>query len=162
MSERCTYYLNSRTPSITRLDKRKGQALHLRYTGAPLPADRESIFWLNVLTVPPKFIDVKHQYLNVAYQTRIKFIYRLVRLIKHAQSATGKSQWKKEVDVLNVYNPTPYYISLLNVEWLAKGQTVSVKGEMLPPFGQITLAGKDISPDGKKLNYSAFDDLERI
>ncbi|HGY8840292.1 TPA: fimbria/pilus periplasmic chaperone, partial [Escherichia coli] len=37
------------TPPIARIDGNKGQTLRLSYTGEPLPADRESVFYLNVL-----------------------------------------------------------------------------------------------------------------
>ncbi|PZQ98785.1 MAG: molecular chaperone, partial [Flavobacterium psychrophilum] len=42
------------TPAVVRIDGNKGQSLRLRYTGKGLASDRESIFWLNVLAVPPK------------------------------------------------------------------------------------------------------------
>ena len=41
------------TPPISRIEPHKGQTLRLMYTGKPLPQDRESVFWLNVLEVPP-------------------------------------------------------------------------------------------------------------
>jgi P pilus assembly chaperone PapD len=41
-------------PPITRIDAGKGQMLRLIYTGGTLADDRESIFWLNILAIPPK------------------------------------------------------------------------------------------------------------
>jgi len=42
------------TPPLFRLDPTKVQSLRLVYTHDPLPADRESVFWLNVLDIPPR------------------------------------------------------------------------------------------------------------
>lgn len=42
------------TPPINRVDPGKGQTLRLSYTGAALPMDKESVFWLNVLEIPAK------------------------------------------------------------------------------------------------------------
>ena len=42
------------TPPVFRLDPTKGQSLRLVYTRDPLPNDRESLFWLNVLDIPPR------------------------------------------------------------------------------------------------------------
>jgi chaperone protein EcpD len=42
------------TPPLFRLDPKKGQSLRLIYTQEPLPQDKESLFWLNVLEVPPR------------------------------------------------------------------------------------------------------------
>lgn len=77
-------------PPITRIDGGKSQNLRLRYTGETLPDDRESVFWLNVLSVPPKITDVNSQHLNVAYQTRIKVFYRPANLNVRADTAAQK------------------------------------------------------------------------
>src|SRR5580698_3626086 len=42
------------TPPLFRLDPTKGQSLRLVYTHDALPEDRESLFWLNVLDIPPR------------------------------------------------------------------------------------------------------------
>ena len=42
------------TPPLFRLDPTKVQSLRLVYTHDALPVDRESLFWLNVLDVPPR------------------------------------------------------------------------------------------------------------
>src|SRR6185312_1276720 len=42
------------SPPLFRLDPTKVQSLRLVYTRDPLPEDRESVFWLNVLDVPPR------------------------------------------------------------------------------------------------------------
>lgn len=38
---------------LVRLDPLRSTALQVRYTGEPLPGDRESLFWINFLEVPP-------------------------------------------------------------------------------------------------------------
>ena len=43
------------TPPVSRIDAKRGQTIKLMYTASsPLPKDRESVFWFNVLEVPPK------------------------------------------------------------------------------------------------------------
>ncbi|MGE8475823.1 MAG: molecular chaperone, partial [Paraburkholderia hospita] len=42
------------TPPIFRMDAGKSQTLRVMYSGDALPQDRESVYWLNVLDVPPK------------------------------------------------------------------------------------------------------------
>lgn len=148
-------------PPITRIDGGKGQTLRLVYTGKTLPQDRESIFWLNVLAVPPKKTDAKNHLLNVAYQTRVKLFYRPSTLSIKADVAAQKIEWKKESDVLNVYNPTPYYISVLNVEWVSSGKIVSIPGEMVSPFGQVRLATTKMLNEVSSVNYAIIDDLGR-
>lgn len=148
-------------PPITRIDGGKGQNLRLRYTGETLPDDRESVFWLNVLAVPPRITDVNSQHLNVAYQTRIKVFYRPENLNVRADTAAQKMQWKRESDALKGVNPTPYYISLLSVDWSYAGKTVSIQGEMVPPYGQVILAKNNTLATTETINYTVIDDLGR-
>ena len=42
------------TPPLFRIDPTKVQSLRLVYTHDPLREDRESLFWLNVLDIPPR------------------------------------------------------------------------------------------------------------
>lgn len=148
-------------PPVMRIDGGKGQTLRITYIGANVPGDRESVFWLNVLAVPPKIKDPEHQYLNVAYQTRVKVFYRPSKLNMKAEAAAQKLQWKKVADGLTVANPTPYYISLLNVDGLPAGQTLTAKGGMVEPYGQRLLVNNEKMADVQTVNYTIIDDSGR-
>ena len=46
------------TPPVSRIDPKRGQTVTITYTNSQtLPKDRESVFWFNVLEVPPKVKD---------------------------------------------------------------------------------------------------------
>lgn len=64
------------TPPVSRIDAKRGQTIKLMYTGSTvLPSDKESVFWFNVLEVPPKpdASKVENQsLLQLAFRTRIK------------------------------------------------------------------------------------------
>lgn len=67
------------TPPVSRIEPGTGQTLRIMYTGEPLPRDRESVFYLNVLDIPPrpefggKKADVGNvNYLQLAVRSRIK------------------------------------------------------------------------------------------
>ncbi len=69
------------TPPLFRLDPTKGQSLRLVYTHDPLPEDRESLFWLNVLDIPPRAAtnpDLPNQ-LDLAFKHRMKVFFRPAR-----------------------------------------------------------------------------------
>ena len=58
------------TPPIARVEPGRSQALRVIFSGAQLPTDRESVFWLNVLDVPPSPDNADsgdQNYLQVAY-----------------------------------------------------------------------------------------------
>ncbi|MDW4684122.1 fimbrial chaperone [Escherichia coli] len=68
------------TPPVSRIDAKRGQTIKLMYTASSaLPKDRESVFWFNVLEVPPKPDAAKaanQSLLQLAFRTRIKLFYR--------------------------------------------------------------------------------------
>ena len=41
------------TPPVYRIEPGKGQSIRLIYNGMSLPQDRESVFWFNLLEIPP-------------------------------------------------------------------------------------------------------------
>ncbi|MDE9471355.1 fimbria/pilus periplasmic chaperone, partial [Xenorhabdus bovienii] len=66
------------TPPVNRIDPNKGQSLRIRYIeNNHLPADRESLFWLNALEIPVKIKEEGNRnYLQFAIRTCIKIFFR--------------------------------------------------------------------------------------
>ncbi|HHW4678533.1 MAG TPA: fimbria/pilus periplasmic chaperone [Xylella sp.] len=144
------------TPPISRVDPGSGQALRLFFTGTTaVPQDRESLFWLNVLDIPPVPLEQadKHastsaeasdpkNYLQLAIRTRIKIFYRPSGLKGTANEAPTSLSWKQHADgrVL-VSNPTPYHVTLTRTEALdEKGskEILDKTGVLLAPSHQHT------------------------
>ena len=76
------------TPPVFRMDSKKSQVLRVRFSGADLPADRESLYWLNVLEVPPKpAVKDDDNYMQLAFRYRLKLIYRPKGLSGSADAA---------------------------------------------------------------------------
>ncbi|MGP0011664.1 MULTISPECIES: fimbria/pilus periplasmic chaperone [Pseudomonas] len=115
------------TPPIFRMEPDKQQVVRLAYTGEPLPKDRESLFWLNMLEVPPKAPNSEQSnQLQLAFKTRIKVFFRPQGLPYEAVQATEKLLWKlvktEQGLALEVHNPTPYHLNFDSVDLLAAGQ----------------------------------------
>ncbi|XNM46173.1 fimbrial chaperone [Escherichia coli] len=68
------------TPPVSRIDAKRGQTIKLMSAASTsLPKDRESVFWFNVLEIPPKPDAEKvanQSLLQLAFRTRIKLFYR--------------------------------------------------------------------------------------
>jgi len=83
------------TPPIFRMDAKKSQTIRMMYTGDALPQDKESVFWLNVLDVPPKTAkNADVNTLQFAFRTRIKVFARPKGLPGTPEEAAGKVTWK--------------------------------------------------------------------
>jgi len=134
------------TPPVFRLDPAKGQTLRLVYTQEPLASDRESVYWLNVLEVPPKpkVVDGESQNrLQLAFRSRIKLFFRPAGLEGDANEAPAKLTWSlarsskdgKQI-VLVAKNPTPYHVNVVQASVEVKGKTYEGAADMVPPRGQ--------------------------
>lgn len=110
------------TPVMFRMEPRKGQTLRLLYGKQPLAQDKESLFWLNVLEVPPKPKDGEDaNRLQLAYRTRIKLMFRPPSLAGKAEEAPANVKWKLVRNpagkgyALQGFNASPYYVNLGDV-----------------------------------------------
>jgi len=151
-------------PSLFRLDPGKGQSLRLFHTGEAMPRDRESLFWLNVLDVPPKGAG---NVLQVALRTRIKLFYRPIALSGKAAQAHEALRWHAWRDgsgwKLQADNPGPYFVNLARLDVLHKGQRLEAEPGHIAPFASasFSVSGLD-SGDDIELRYAFIDDYGAV
>lgn len=118
------------TPPINRVEPDKGQTLRLSYTGAALPTNKESVFWLNVLEIPAKAAPQgSPNYLQMAFRSRIKLFFRPSGLSGNANEAAKLLTWSTSAGKVLATNPTPYYVSLVSIKVNGK----EVEGQMVAP-----------------------------
>lgn len=149
------------TPPIFRIEPGKARALRISYLkNKPLPADKESVFWLNVLEVPPKPKAAKGEERNtmqLAFRTRIKLFFRPKDLKGAAADAPGKLRWTLVTEgserALQAENPTSYYVSFESVGLSVDGETIkSDNPAMIAPGAMQRFPLKDVHPAaGSKL-----------
>jgi P pilus assembly chaperone PapD len=155
------------SPPFARIDQGKGQTLRILYTGEPLPQDKESVFWLNVLEVPPKpsASEAEANLLQMAFRSRIKMFFRPAGLKGSAGEAPAQISWRLiqtgEHASLEASNPTPYHVSFATVKLVGGGKTASFDdGAMVGP-GQtrdLPLAGAVAQGAATRVIYQAIDD----
>lgn len=149
------------TPPMNRIDPDKSQTLRLSYTASPaLPEDRESVYWLNVLEIPPLRATAAPNRLQVAFRTRIKLFYRPVAIddkVK-ATEAGEKLTWTISGTTLRAHNITPYFISLVSVNVGQGASGDSAEGEMVPPMGTQTFQMRGALKAGTPLSYEFVND----
>ena len=156
------------TPPLARIDAGKNQTLRLIHTGQGLPQDRESLYWLNVLEVPPK-PEEGTNFLQFAVRTRIKIFYRPAALTREDPAKAAEAvRWQvKSTDgkavVVEATNPSPYYVSLSQVRLTVDGKEVGdALNATLPPRGTERLAVAGIDGDAKRVSgvkYQVINDF---
>jgi len=156
-------------PPIFRVEPDKGQAVRVLYTKEALPADKETLFWFNVLEVPPKTANQDGQnLLQFAIRTRVKFFFRPSGLSGSAADAFDQLTWRlvngedgKGV-ALQVANPTPYYVNFARVGVKVDGNSYMERGGgMVAPRGVSTfpLSGISARPSGDaKAQFDVIND----
>ncbi|HDS1677705.1 TPA: molecular chaperone [Stenotrophomonas maltophilia] len=130
------------TPADPRLLKpQQSQAYRITYaprpSDTPLPTDRESVFYFNLLDIPPRPADAKStNLLQFAVRTRVKLFHRPEGLPGNARDAAGQLRWRAEGSALQITNPTAYHVTLSTLT-LADGS--KVKTDMVAPGGTLRL-----------------------
>jgi P pilus assembly chaperone PapD len=102
------------TPPLFRLDGGLQNVLRVVRVGGSLPEDRESLYWLNVKSIPSA--SPQDNTLQIAVKTRIKLLYRPAALQgKSPAAVSGQLTWKRTGTKLTVNNPTPFYMNFQKV-----------------------------------------------
>jgi chaperone protein EcpD len=135
------------TPPIFRMDPNKDQSLRILFVqgASPLPDDRESVFWLNVLEIPPKPTGQQYagkNYLQFAIRTRVKLFYRPAGLPGNSLTAPDRLTFKSVTGrggALEVHNPTPHYITISGLSLGPSEKPVESADGMVAPFGNLRL-----------------------
>lgn len=157
------------TPPLFRLDPTNSQSLRMVFTQEELPTDRETLYWLNVLDIPPRAAtnpELPNQ-LEMAFKHRMKVFFRPEGLPGSAADAPARMTWQLVTEEgklarIEMNNPSPYHISLAQVSVTA-GET-SVKSEqpdMLGPFstGSVELSEQvAITADSAEIEYWFIND----
>ncbi len=126
------------TPPISRVDANKGQTLRITYTGEPLAQDRESIFYFNMLDVPPNPKDKSQNYLQIALRSRIKLFSRPTDLKVSPEEAYKQVEWRVQGKQLIANNPTPYFITYSDIAVQVGHKVKVTHPDMIAPFSQAT------------------------
>lgn len=149
------------TPPVSRVDAAKGQTVRITYLGQALPADRETMYWFNVLEVPPKSKDADAQnMLQLAFRTRIKMFYRPDSLKGDPAVAASQLKWTQQNSTLTARNDSPFYVSIAKIDATFGGKKVDVEPHYVAPFASQTF---DVKAAGSarisSVSYAAINDF---
>ena len=129
-------------PPLFRMEPGRGQALRIHRLPGALPRDRETLFWLNVLDMPPEPSGATASpHMKIALRTQVKLFHRPAGLAGSAASAPRALRWRLvrmgAADAVEVDNPTPYHVTIAR---LVLGDGLDTHGEMVAPFDRRVIA----------------------
>lgn len=153
-------------PPMMRIDPGKSQTLRIMSTGEPMPGDKETVLYLNVLEVPPKPTgdEASANQLQLAFRTRIKFFYRPTGLKGQATDAPDGIVWHLKHEggknLIVADNPTQYHVSFDRIE-VTDGAHIAAftDGGMVGPGESKAFPVKgELPAAGAKVHYTAIND----
>lgn len=157
------------TPPLARMNAGKGQSLRIVYAGQPLPADRESLFWLNVLEIPPKPVaktGEEQNTLQFAVRSRLKLFFRPAQLAGDPATAAQGVAWQMVRDgngyALEARNASAYYITFSKVSVAAGSTSYESETGMVAPQSTLRLPVKALDhslPAGSAVDYTVINDF---
>lgn len=157
------------TPPVSRIEPNTAQILRLMYTGEPLPQDRESVYYLNILDIPPKptKANADMNYLQFSIQSRLKVFYRPKALQGKAGTVAQEVLWHvKTAQDGSVYllaeNPTPFHVTFNRIAIKDGGNFYEADhAKMLAPKSTEQYKVKHLQhapKAGSQINYSFVND----
>lgn len=152
------------TPPFFRIEPNAGQSLRLKYTGSGLPTDRESVFYLNFLQVPPVNKAEKNNKMLVLMRNRIKVFYRPENIASRVDQVSSAltfnvRQQGKDV-VVTGKNPTGFYATIASGEIVGGGKTLKMKSEMISPMSQAQwIIPNSSAPTNAIVNFLLVNDF---
>lgn len=126
------------TPPIFVIQPKKENTMRIMFVGKkPLPTDRESLYYLNSKAIPSGKPEEGKNTLQIATQTTIKLFVRPDNLPTPSTDAPQSLRCKLIGANLNINNPSPYYVTLVNLNVGNKkmpNTMVSPKSEVQVPL----------------------------
>ncbi|AHM71312.1 fimbrial biogenesis chaperone [Yersinia hibernica] len=148
-------------PPIKRIDA--GQESVVRIISLPnieqLATDRETLFYFNVREIPPK--NAMADAVQIAIQSKIKLFYRPASIKADYKDAwQEKLQFTPQGEVLDIHNPTPYYVTLGHLNRDNRGNFPGFDSVMIAPFG--TESVNTPGYNGKHYSIGYMDDFGQM
>ncbi|MBA6061148.1 fimbrial biogenesis chaperone [Pseudomonas juntendi] len=148
-------------PPMFRLEPQQQRSIRLLITGQDLAQDRESLYWLNIYEIPPRPSDELGEgatRLTITLRTQMKVIYRPHNLSMTAEKAPSLLVAKAQGRSVQLYNPTPFYISIAEAKIGDGKRWVALDATLLTPFSTQRQTVASTVPSEARFHFSWLDD----
>lgn len=141
------------TPPVVKVNGNSGQQLKIKFLKANLPQDRESLYYLNVLDIPPNSDNnAGTNKLKFALQNRIKLIYRPTSVAGVNKETFSKIHITRSNNGLNIENGSANWLTITEIKSTVKANKETL---MMAPHANVNLPG---APAANQYAVTLIDD----
>lgn len=146
-------------PPISKLSANGGQTIRIKLTDkTQLSTDKETLYWLNLLDIPPITKSEKNaeqNMLQLAIRSRFKFMYRPSKLGSR-ELAPDQLQIFSGKQNIQIKNPTPFFITITAIN--SDKKTLNMEAFMLAPGELQTIKVNSAVNSGDNLIVNNIND----
>lgn len=138
------------TPPVAKVAANSGQQLKIKKLPNMLPNNKESLFYLNVLDIPPNNPNsVGKNVLKFAMQNRIKLFYRPKGIAPVNKATFQKLSMKRNGSIYSIKNDAANWLTVTEVK--ANNVKINNASIMVAPLSSENVALKNINASEYKL-----------
>lgn len=138
------------TPPVAKVAANSGQQLKIKKLPNMLPNNKESLFYLNVLDIPPNNPDsAGKNVLKFAMQNRIKLFYRPKGISPVNKHTFQKLSMKRSGGIYSIKNDAANWITVTEVK--ANNVKINKESIMLAPLSSADVALKNANANQYKM-----------
>lgn len=130
------------TPPFFKMAAKAGQTVRLMFTGEQLPQDRESVYYLNFLQIPPREAKSSSNQMLIMLRNRVKVFYRPAGITTSpteiAQHVKPKIVQRGNTYAVELENMSGYYLSISGASILSDNKVIQLGNKMIAPFSSET------------------------
>ncbi|WP_313129959.1 fimbria/pilus periplasmic chaperone [Pseudescherichia vulneris] len=141
------------TPPVVKVNGNSGQQLKIKLLNANLPQNQESLYYLNVLDIPPNADNnAGKNKLKFALQNRIKLIYRPASVARVNKETFSKIDIMRTNNGITVKNNSANWLTITEIKSTVKANKATL---LLAPHASVNLPG---APAANQYAVTLIDD----
>lgn len=141
------------TPPVVKVNGNSGQQLKIKLLNANLPQNQESLYYLNVLDIPPNADNnAGKNKLKFALQNRIKLIYRPASVARVNKEIFSKIDIMRTNNGITVKNNSANWLTITEIKSTVKANKATL---LLAPHASVNLPG---APAANQYAVTLIDD----
>ncbi|MCU1754572.1 MULTISPECIES: fimbrial biogenesis chaperone [Pseudomonas] len=151
------------SPQVFRMNPNSGQVVRLVFTGAELPKDRESLYYLSFLQMPAmKASELQANKLLLTVSSRMKLFYRPKGLAGDPDDLSKSLDFKVQGQTVIANNNSGYFATVRTAQVISQGKNQPLKtAQMIAPLShaQWQLPAGTTARSGDSLRLTLVNDF---